>query len=172
MRIKVAPLSIIVGVDTRGGFGKEGKIPWNIPEDMKHFKKVTKGGVCIMGRRTYTDMLEMVQRKKKDIKDILPGRQSFVVTSDEKFKAEGAAVVKNIREAVQSLDENDKREVFVLGGYRMFVEALGWANKIYMTIVKGDAYGCDVFFPINSLNKFKITDGSETEKMYFVTYER
>jgi len=141
MRLKVAPLSIIVGVDVQGGFGKEGKIPWNIPEDMKHFQKVTKGGVCIMGRRTYEDMLEMVQRKrKKAIKDILPGRQSFVVTSDEEFKAEGATVVKNIHEAVQSLDENDKREVFVLGGYRMFIEALTWTTKVYMTFVKGYSY--------------------------------
>ena len=176
MRLKVAPLSIIVGVDTLGGFGKDGKIPWNIPEDMKHFQKVTNGGVCIMGRKTYEDMLEMVKKRKKKgskkIKEILPGRESFVVTSDEAFKVEGATVVKNIHEAVQTLSSDDNREVFVIGGSRMFNEALTWTNKIYMTIVKDKEFDCDVFFPLTALLKFKITEGEQTDKLFFITYER
>ena len=42
-----------------GGFGKDGKIPWSIPEDLDHFKEITTGHICVMGRRTYTDMLAM-----------------------------------------------------------------------------------------------------------------
>ena len=100
IKTTISPLSIIVAVDESGGFGKGGKIPWNIPEDMKHFQEVTKGGVCIMGRKTYEDMLAMTTiRKEKEaaketgsppttselqrtITEILPGRTSFVVTRD------------------------------------------------------------------------------------------
>ena len=172
----VPPLSIIVAVDEDGGFGKDGKIPWDIPEDMKHFKEVTSGGICIMGRKTYEDMLNMVKAKrksKKKLKEILPGRDSFVVTSDADYKAEGATVVRNIRGAIEQLDESDHREIFILGGYRMFIEALSWTTTIYMSIVKNERYQCDKKFPIEVLNnRYKIVDGKETEKLYFVTYKR
>jgi dihydrofolate reductase len=185
------PLSIIVAVDEEGGFGKDGKIPWNIPEDLKHFKEITTGGVCIMGRRTYEDMYNMyMERKRKSTKkkegeegskeldvkeptEILPNRECFVVTSNSDFKAHGATVVKSIREAVESLKTDDKREIFVIGGARMFIEALSWTNKIYMTIVKDKTYGCDRKFPVEILNRqYKIIDASQTEKLYFVTYKR
>jgi len=172
----IPPLSIIVAVDEDGGFGKDGKIPWNIPEDMAHFKEVTSGGVCIMGRKTYEDMLNMLKARKKSkkkLKEILPGRESFVVTSDVDYKAEGATAVQNIRNAIAHLDKNDHREIFVLGGYRMFIEALPWTSTIYMTIVKNEKYQCDKFFPIEVLNnRYKIVDGKETKKLYFVTYKR
>lgn len=173
-RINIAPLSIIVAVDKSGGFGYKGKIPWNFQEDMKHFQEVTKGGVCIMGKKTYTDMLAMRKKRKKKsktpINEILPNRQSFVVSSTLKT-APGATIVNNITEAVQSLESNDTREVFVIGGYRMYVQALAWTTKIYMTIID-DYYKCDRFFPLNTLNNFNITGGEKLEKMSFVEYTR
>lgn len=180
-RISMKPMALIVAVDEVGGFGKKGKIPWNIPEDLKHFNKTTKGNPCVMGRRTYEDMLEMRKerdkknkknKKKSIIKQILPGREAFVVTSNPDFTAPGATVVPGIREAVQSLDKGDRRTVFVIGGFRMFTEAWTWADTIYMTVVKGK-YDCDRFFPLHALNKdFQITSGEETDKLYFATYER
>ena len=193
------PLSIIVAVDKFGGFGKDGKIPWNFKEDMKHFKDVTSSNICIMGRKTYEDMLDMVIRRRKqnvsdankkaiaeyesnqpdadrvsitDIDEILPNRTSFVITSDPNYNAVGATVKPSLREATQSLDVNDSREIFVIGGRRMFIEALTWTHYVYMTIIKKD-YNCDVYFPMNSLTKkFKIVDGTETDDMYFVKYKR
>lgn len=176
-RMNIAPMSIIVAVDEDGGFGKDGKIPWHFKEDFDHFKEKTKNSVCIMGRTTYEDMLEMVKvRRKKNktegkIKEILPGRECYVVTSNTKYKAEGATAVTSITQAVQSLKDTDKREVFILGGYRMYVEALAWANKIYMTVVK-DRFDCDVFFPVEATAKFDITEGKETDKLNFITYTR
>lgn len=175
-RVKMSPMSIIVAVDSDGGFGKDGKIPWHFPEDFKHFKEKTKDSICIMGRKTYEDMLQMVKARKKDkkkIKEILPGRECYVVTSNEDAKVEGATVVPNIREAVQRIDEDDKREVFILGGRRMYIEGLSWANKVYMTVVKGDPYDCDVFFPIETLNRFTIDkESKETDELYFITYTK
>ncbi len=174
-----SPVSIIVAVDSGGGFGKNGKIPWNIPEDMKHFRERTKGGVCIMGRRTYEDMLRMWkerQAKRKNSKStepkaILPDRESFVVTSNPDFHCPGATAVGSITQGIQKCPANDTREIFILGGYRMFVEALSRCQAIYMTIIKGDSYDCNKVFPIQVLNKYyNIVDGAETEKCYFVTY--
>jgi len=176
MKTIMPSLSIIVAVDEDGGFGKDGKIPWNIPEDMAHFKEITAGGVCIMGRKTYENMLDMTKARKKskeEITEILPGRESFIVTSDPDYKAQGAVAVQSIRQAVQSLDETDNREIFVLGGVKMFIEALSWTSTIYLTIIKGERYQCDKHFPIEILNKhYKIVDGKKTEKLYFVTYKR
>lgn len=172
------PVTIIVAVDSDGGFGKDGKIPWNIPEDMKHFRETTKGGICIMGSRTYQDMLQMWgerQAKKKgavatEPKQILPNRESFVVTSNPNLVCPGATAVPSLSRAIQSCPD-DTREIFVIGGYRMFMEAFSRANKIIMTIIKGDSYGCTVNFPIQVLNDhYKIVDGKETDKCYFVTY--
>lgn len=176
-RYRMSPIEIIIAVDEHGGFGKDGKIPWNHPEDMKHFQEVTKGGVCVMGRKTYEDMLAMrkardkKKKKKSVIQEILPGRDSYVVTSNKKFKAPGATVVSSLREAVQSLDD-DGRTVFVLGGYRMFIEALTWAQTIHLTLIKG-VHDCDRFFPVEVLNKaFKIVSGEEADNLYFLQYKR
>ncbi len=174
-KTKMPPLSIIVAVDEEGGFGKNGEIPWKIPEDLKHFKEVTTDGVCIMGRKTYEDMLKMVKaRKKKDVEldDILPNRKSFVVTSDTDYEPEGATAVTSICKAIEELDESDKREIFVIGGLRMFIEALSWTTKIYMTIVKNKSFECDRFFPIKVLEQFTIVEGSSEKKLYFLTYKR
>lgn len=168
------PLQIVVAVDLDGGFGKDGKIPWNEPEDMKHFRKITKGASCIMGRRTYQDMYEMAVSKKKDkdkpvrIKNILQGRESFVVTNtlDD---VEGAKVVRNISEAAYLAS---KEPIFVLGGEKMFWAALPYVNTIHMTIVN-DRFNCDRFFPIKYLKEnFHIVDGKEKGNLTFLEYAR
>ncbi len=177
-KINMIPLSIIVAVDKDGGFGKKGKIPWFFPEDLKHFQKTTKNSVCIMGRRTYVDMLEMVNKRRDEpLKGketpILKGRDSYVVTSNPDLDAPGATVVSSIRAAIQSLTEADKREVFVIGGERMYIEALAYTNVIYMSIVKNKTYDCDRFFPIEVVNKkFKLVNGTETDELQFLKYTR
>lgn len=172
---KIPVLSLIVAVDKDGGFGKDGKIPWHFSADLKHFQKTTKDSVCIMGRRTYTDMYEMIQSKREEVEKanpILKGRESYVVTSSPD-KVIGAVPVKSIRAAVQSLDKGDKREIFVIGGYRMYAEAFAYAQTVYMTVVKGKSYDCDRFFPIEVLNKnFKIVEGEETDDLNFLKYTR
>jgi len=175
---RIPPLTIIVAVDEAGGFGKDGKIPWFFPEDLKHFQTTTTGGVCIMGRHTYTDMFEMIQSKRKDpegqIDDpILKGRESYVVTSNPDYEAHGATAVSGIHQAIQCLEIGDNRPVFILGGWRMFQEALAFTETIYMTVVKGKTYDCDKFFPIDVLNKnFEIKGGTETDDLSFITYKR
>lgn len=172
IRTQFGPFSIIVGLDEAGGYSKDGKIPWiDNPfgkEDLKHFQKITKGGICIMGRNTYDDMLK--KKKSKDIEDILPNRQSFVVTS-RGGDTPGVQKVGGLREAIYELDENDKREIFILGGVRLFTESMPFVNNIYISLIPGD-YKCDSFFPINSFGKFRIVNGSKFGDLKFINYQR
>lgn len=177
MRVKIP--EIVVAVDREGGFGKDGKIPWNLPEDLKHFKELTYGHACVMGRHTYNNLLDM--RVARDaakginlpINEILPGRESYVVTSDKEYKTPGATRVDDMRQ-VQDKMVRDPRRLFVLGGYRLFIQALSWCTNINMTVLKDEStFDCDVKFPIQVLNKkFVIVSGKETEKAYYVVYKR
>jgi len=160
-----------------GGFGKNGKIPWNIPEDLKHFKEITDGNICIMGRRTYEDMHDMIkvrQKKKKKLKHILAGRKSIVLTQQKDYQAEGAEVFHSLMEACQNFSETDNREIFIIGGERLFIESLPSVYTIHMTIVKNQkGFDCDRFFPLDYLmKKFKIVDAHQTDKCYYIQYKR
>ena len=167
------PVNIIVAVDREGGFGKKGKIPWNFPKDLKHFKKITDGSACIMGRRTYEDMSRMVKNRKKGKKELvvtelLPGRESYVVSKTLK-EAQGAKLVRSLTEAI---DDTKRHSIFVLGGVRMFYEALPITEKLFMTIID-DRYGCDRFFPISYINThFKIVNGTKDGLLHFMEYKR
>ncbi|MDE1829268.1 MAG: dihydrofolate reductase [Thaumarchaeota archaeon] len=170
---------IIVAVDTVGGFGKNRRIPWHLPEDLQRFKKITEGHICVMGRHTYNDILDarLIRDKErgedKPITEILRGRQSFVVTSNKDMVAPGVTKIKNMGEVQNLIAADDPRQIFVIGGERMFIQALSWSDQIMMTVVKGKPFDCDVFFPVEILNKkWKIVSGEETDKAYFIVYNR
>lgn len=168
------PVSIIVAVDNQGGFSKEGKIPWNLPEDLKHFRDTTIGHICIMGRKTYEDIVRIRKEKNPDaeITEVLPGRESYVLTRGERDNIVGAKPASGFREVLESIDVNDKRTIFVLGGEKLFIEALSWCNFVHLTIIKQN-FACDKFFPITPLvNQFTIINGRQTDDMYFMLYRR
>lgn len=181
------PLSIIVAVDNRGGFCKDKRIPWNYKEDFGEFKKITDGGVCVMGRNTYQEILDKKKernKKKEKVENsnsteitetnpaLLINRENYVLSRSTDFIPEGATLVKSLHEVCKKMGINDNREVFVLGGERLFIEALSWTTKIYMTVIDDD-YDCDQFFPIKVLDEwFDIKKGRKSGKLYFVEYHR
>lgn len=168
-------LNIIVAVDKYGGFAKERKIPWSISEDMQHFKKITTGGICIMGRNTYEDMLSMYKKRNTSntpIVEILPNRQSIVVTSQKNYKPEGATSAISLRAAMESIADNTPKPIFIIGGSRLFIESLPLVDTVFLTVIK-DNYTCDMFFPISYLHQnYNIVVGEETEKAYYMKYSR
>jgi dihydrofolate reductase len=125
-------ISLIVAMSDNGVIGREGKIPWRIPEDMRHFKAVTMGKPCIMGRKTWDSL------PKKP----LPGRANIVVTRDKTFRAEGAVVTHSFDEALMRAGEVD--EICVIGGAEIYNAALARAHRIHLTQVhtnvEGDAH--------------------------------
>lgn len=168
-------ISIIVAVDQNGGFAKNGNIPWlNEPfakVDFKHFQKVTKKSVCIMGRRTYENMVKIQTSKNKKIgKSILPGRQCYVLSRNSKYKAKGAIVMPELRAVFDDLKKDDNRNIFILGGEKLFIQILPTTTTVYMTIINND-YNCDKLFQLDYLTKyFYIKDGKQTDDLSFVTY--
>lgn len=173
------PVNIIVAVDLAGGFAKDGQIPWDIKEDLRHFKETTTGGVCIMGRRTYEDIANRKLPAPGD--DILPGRESFVISRDPDFAPAGAVRVAGMNEAISALDFDDKREIFVIGGELLFREALPFAKRVIMTVVN-DFYDCDKFFDVKYVDKYfnivrvmnkdgRIVSGTHKSKDNFLFFE-
>ncbi|MDO8435201.1 MAG: dihydrofolate reductase [bacterium] len=152
-------LSLIAAVSQNGVIGKDNKLPWHIPEDLKRFKELTLGHCIIMGRKTW----ESIGSKP------LPKRTNIIVTRQQDFLAPGAVVVSNLDEALQSC--GDDTEPFVIGGAQLFAEALPQAQMMYLTRVNRFVEG-DTFFPEYKAEDWEEVEGDEHEEFSFITYRR
>ena len=113
-------ISLVVAVAQNGIIGNNGKIPWRIADDMRHFKAVTLGKPCIMGRKTW----ESLPKKP------LPGRTNIVVTRDASFEAPGAVIVHSLEEAFARAEAQQAPEIAVIGGADIYAAALSRATRI------------------------------------------
>jgi len=167
----IRDLQIIVACDKTGGISKNGEIPWNFKEDWQWFKTVTDNSICIMGRKTYDDIV--ARKRNKEFKTLLPNRESYVISSKPEDYFKGiAGVATSVRSIMEDLDTHDTRNVFLLGGAALYIQNVVWANTIYMTGIDND-YECDKFFPIDYVNKnFKMIDGKIDNGLYFGIYKR
>ncbi len=122
-------ISLVVAMADNGVIGKDGRLPWRIPEDMRHFRALTIGKPCIMGRKTWDSL------PKKP----LPERPNIVVTRDANFRDDGAIVVHSLDEAL--LRAGDRAEVCVIGGAEIYKAAVLRAGRIHLTEVHADVEG-------------------------------
>ena len=139
-------LSIIVAISDNNVIGKDNKLLWHIPEDMKRFKRLTTGHVIIMGRKTF-----------ESLPNILPNRKHIVLTRDTSYKVnnENVEIVNDIDEIEKYI--NDKEEHFVIGGAIIYSQLLKKSSKIYMTKVH-KVYEGDAYFPKLSEEEWKIIE--------------
>lgn len=138
-------ISIVVATDINGVIGKEGKLPWErIPEDMAHFKALTKGHHILMGRKT----LESIGRA-------LPERHNLVLTKDEHFRAKGVHIFNFLADAIRFAREHDEKELMIIGGEDVYRLTLPLAETIYLTSVLGKYEG-DARFPTISRDDWKL----------------
>ena len=126
-------IAFVVARDRRGVIGKDGALPWRLPDDMRHVRELTVGKPLIMGRRTF----ESIGRP-------LPDRTTIVLTRDPSFRCAGCLVARSAAEAVALA--GDAPEVIVFGGAGVFAEFLPRADRIYLTEVDAEVEG-DTFFP-------------------------
>ena len=126
-------LSLIVAMARNRVIGRDGKLPWHLPADLKRFRALTMGHHILMGRKTW----ESIGRP-------LPGRTSIVITRTAGYAAAGATVVHSLSEALESARGDS--EVFVIGGAEVYRDALPLADRIYLTELQADFEG-DVLFP-------------------------
>ncbi|MGE5563504.1 MAG: dihydrofolate reductase [Bacillota bacterium] len=121
------PITIVVARAQNGVIGRDGKLPWHIPADLKRFKALTMGSAMIMGRRTF-----------ESLPGLLPGRRHIVLTRDPSWRAEGAEVAHDPDEA---LALGGGEPLSVIGGADLFRLFLPIADRIELTEVLGDVEG-------------------------------
>jgi dihydrofolate reductase len=152
----VKPLAMIAAMTEDRIIGKGGKLPWRLPDDMKHFKATTMGHAIIMGRKTW----EETGRP-------LPGRRNLVVTSRA---IDGVETFRTIEAAIDAARTTD-REPFVIGGGEIYRAALPYATKLVVTWVKG-AYEGDTRFPEVPWPEWKEVERRAGEAFDIAVYER
>ncbi len=128
-------LDLIVARGKNGAIGLKGKMPWHLPEDLKHFKETTMGSPVIMGRRTY-----------ESIGRALPGRTNIVLTRDASFKAANVLVASSIEDALKLVA--DAPLAFIIGGANLYAQALqkNLISSAWVTEIDA-APEADAFFP-------------------------
>ena len=160
-------LSIIVAISENNVIGKDNKLLWHLPEDLKRFKELTTGHTIIMGRKTF-----------ESLGGILPNRKHIVITRDTNYKVENNNV--EIMNDIQEIDKyiNDNEENFVIGGAIIYSQLIKKAKKMYITKIYKKFEG-DAYFPKIDENEWKIIEtkkGIKDEKNPFdyeyITYVR
>ena len=123
---------LVVARADNGVIGKDGKLPWHLPADLRHFKQVTMGSPMIMGRRTFDSL-----------PGLLPGRRHIVLSRDPNWIAEGAEAARSIHDSLMAADAD---RLCVIGGAEIFALFEPVATAIELTEVHADAEG-DTFMP-------------------------
>ena len=125
--------------------GKNGQIPWKIKGEQKQFRELTTGNAVIMGRKSY-----------EEIGHPLPNRMNIVVSRSTNYTGENLVTVKSLQEAIEAAGDVD---VYVAGGYGLFLEAISMVDKMYITEIDIEIEDGDVFFPEFDKSSFDITIG-------------
>lgn len=139
----MADIQIIVAIAKNFVIGNEGQIPWHLSEDLKHFKEITTGHPVVMGRRTF-----------ESIGRVLPNRMNIMVSSTFTKEVEGLTVVKSLAEAIALVGD---KTLMVIGGARMYAEALPLASTLHLTTIDKEFVG-DTKFPDFTKYPFKLHD--------------
>ena len=152
-------VTLVAAVAANGVIGRDGGLPWRLPQDMRHFKALTTGHVLVMGRRTY----ESIGRP-------LPGRTTVVLTRDPGWRADGALVARDIGEAL-ALGRSVDEQVFVVGGAQVYAAALPYADRMVVTHLDEPIEG-DTHFPPVDWAQWQETGRQSYDGFAVVTYER
>ncbi|MXO48084.1 dihydrofolate reductase [Erythrobacter vulgaris] len=127
-------LFLIYARAANGAIGKEGRLPWHLPADLKRFKSLTMGSPMIMGRKTF-----------ESLPGLLPGRRHIVLTRKERWDSTGAEIARDVDEALD-LARNTDDPVAVIGGAAIFDVFMPLADRIELTEIHREFDG-DVFMP-------------------------
>ncbi len=131
--MKMAKISIIVAMAKNRVIGKDNDMPWHLPADLQHFRKMTSGKPIIMGRKTY----ESIGRP-------LPKRHNIIVSRNGDYEVDGCDVVSSLDEAVKIAGDVD--ELFIIGGGFLYNQTIDQADKLYLTFIDLEVDG-DTLFP-------------------------
>ena len=159
-------VSLVAAVARGGVIGRDGGIPWRLPEDMARFRELTMGHAVVMGRRTWESLPDQFRP--------LPGRGNVVVTRNPDWSARGADRAGSVEEALDLLESESR--VFVIGGGEIYAAALPFADELVLTEIDAEVAG-DTTFPRWDRSEFDEVERREQvaedgTRFAFVVYER
>ena len=160
-------ISIIVAMAKNRVIGKKGALPWQLPADLIHFKRLTLGHVIVMGRKTH-----------ESIGRALPGRKNVIITRSKDYTKPDCAVVYSVPEALSFARSVGEKEVFFIGGQEIYRAILPEANRLYVTLI-GREFEGDVYFPAVDFSRWReisreegIVDEKNPYPHTFLVFER
>lgn len=139
-------ISLIAAISENYVIGNDGDLPWHLPNDMKYFSKTTRGHHVLTGRKNF----ESIPPKYRP----LPNRENIVITSNKSYVAEGCHVFNSIQEGIDFAKSSGERELFIIGGGKIYEQTIELADKLYITHVHTKLNG-DTFFPSYDLTNWK-----------------
>jgi len=158
-------ISLIAALDRDFAIGRDGAMPWHLPDDLKRFKALTLGKPVLMGRKT-----------ARAIGRALPGRMNLVLTRGERAPFDGQAVVHSIDDAIARAGQS---ELAVIGGGEVYALALPRATHLHLTWIDTIADGTDAHFPrfdphdwVETAREHHAADAKHAFAMDFVDYAR
>ena len=158
-------INLIYARSANGVIGKDGVMPWHLPEDLAHFKRLTQGHPVIMGRKTWDSLPPRFRP--------LPGRTNIVITRQADWQAEGALTAASLQEALALC--KDVQDVWIMGGAQIYTLAEPLASRIEVTEIHQDFDG-DAFAPTLGSDWLEVAREAHTAasglNFSFVTYRR
>ena len=155
-------ITLVAAISKNNCIGKNNDLPWNIPEDFRHMRKLTLGKVLIMGRNTWESIPENYRP--------LPKRTNVVITRNKDYQLpEGVEKYSSVKEAVTT---HDGEEIIGFGGQRIFEEMILTADTLEITHVEQTIEECGAFFPSIDLKIWKEVWREDHEGFSFVRYTR
>lgn len=160
----MARISIISALARNRTIGIDNRLPWRLPEDLKHFKALTLGHHILMGRKTF----ESIGRP-------LPGRTTVIITRSNYPTPEGVKIAHSLEEAIEVCGADE--EIFFVGGAELYAQALPFADRLYLTEIQAEFEG-DAWFPDHDRSQWREIsreprrDEASGLEYHFVVYER
>lgn len=161
-------VNLIVAYCRGNGMGKNNSLPWHIPQDLKHFSKMTKGdgvkkNIIVMGRHTW----ESLPKKP------LPHRLNVIVSNTININEENIKTVSSLTDILTYYQSNQEiyGDLWVIGGYQIYKEVLdnNICDNIYITYID-EIYDCDVYFPSISMDKYTLVERYKLENSVSIVY--
>jgi len=153
---------VIVAIAENNAIGRDGEIPWDIPEDFAHFKDLTMDHPCIMGDITYETLPDNARP--------LPGRENIVLTFDKKYHPKGTTIFHSWEDALEYV--KDKEKVFIIGGATIYKLGMKVADTFELTRVHKTIEDADTFYPEIEWDVWKLVKEEKHDEYSFLTYNR
>lgn len=152
---------IIVGIAKNRIIGKDNRLPWSIPEDLKKFKRITSGNTLIMGRKTF-----------ESIGKPLPNRFNIVLSRSMQSESdiEGIEISSSVDDAIAKAKKHGK-DIFIIGGTEIYRQFLPIADRLFISHIKKEYQG-DSYFPEYDESEWEVESKEQFDEFDFVVYKR